>query len=243
MHALNKVASCSCSAGTAAAGRAHPTAALEGSSAQRRHRHYVSGTGRPLQHPVGAYMEGYPLLCLRQTRTSGGLASAARQAVRRSLPQAHPQRHASLTPLPPCTLPGTACHSQPCHAQQPSLSCGLAVVCSHLGSGEPAASPPTARRPSASRRQAWSLAACSRLGQSVAETSPPGHHPAVGGMLPLSLTARAAHTASTHCCQGDISSQEPDEERLAACWLRARVLSHWLRGRQPSMTAEAFQSR
>ena len=25
--------------------------------------------------------------------------------------------------------------------------------------------------------------------------------------------------------------------------LRAGVLSHWLRGRQPSMTAEAFQSR
>ena len=125
-----------------AAGRAHPTAAPEGGSAQRRHRHSDSGRGRPLQHPVGAYMEGHSLLCLGQTRTSGGLASAARQALRWSLPQAHPQRHASLTPLPPCTLPGTARHSQPCHTQLPSLSCGLAVVCSHMGRGQPAASPP-----------------------------------------------------------------------------------------------------
>ena len=67
--------------------------------------------------------------------------------------------------------------------------------------------PPPARRPPAGRRQAWSLAACSRLGQPVAETSPPGYHPAVGGILPLSLTARVAHTASTHRCQGDIRSQ------------------------------------
>ena len=207
------VASCSGSAGTAAAGRAHLTAAPECSSAQQRHRHHVSGRSRPLQHPVGAYMEGHPLLCLGQARTSGGLAYAARQALRRSLPQAHSQRHASLTPLPPCTLLGTACHSQPCYAQLPSLSCGLAVVCSHMGSGQPAGSPPTACRPPASRRQAWSLAACGRLGKSVAETSPPGHHPAAGGILPLSHTPRAAHTASTHCCQGDISGQEPDEEQ------------------------------
>ena len=101
----------------------------------------------------------------------------------------HPQRHASITPLPPCGLPETACHSQPRHAQLPSPQGSLAN-CGYMVSGHSAASFPTARRPPAGRRQAWSLAGCRRVCQPMAGTSPPGHHPAMGGILPLTLTAR-----------------------------------------------------
>ena len=52
-----------------------------------------------------------------------------------------------------------------------------------------------------------------------------------------------AHRSESH-----LSSQGPDEARDwllvgSDIRLRAGVLSHWLRGRQPTMTAEVFQSR
>ena len=165
-------------------------------------------------------MEGCHLSCLGQAWTGGGLASAARQALRWSLPQAHPQGHARVTPLPACSLPGAAGHPQPRHAQLSSLPGGLALVCSHMDSSDPAASTSTACRSPASRRQAWSLAACRRTGQLVAATSLAGHHAAVGCLLPRQITARAADAAGAHRSESHLCSQDPDAARLAACRLR-----------------------
>lgn len=164
-------------------------------------------------------MEGHPFRSLGQTGTCGSLAAAARQAFSRSLQQAHTQRHTGVTPMPSCGLPGPACHSQPRPAQLPSSPGSMAVVCSYMVSRHSAAGPPTARRSPAGRRQAWSLAACRRMCQPVAETTAPGHHPALGGVLPLTLTARAAHIISAHRSQGDLSSQDSDAVRLDACRL------------------------
>ena len=90
------------------------------------------------------------------------------------------------------------------------------------------------------RRQAWSLAACCRTGQLVAATSLAGHHAAVGCLPPRQITARAADAA------GAAARIQVRRDWLLVgsdIRLRAGVLSHWLRGRQPTMTAEAFQSR
>ena len=148
--------------------------------------------------------------------------------------QVHSQRHAGVTPLPTCSLPGSAGQPQPCHAQLPSVPDSLAVVCSHMDSSDPAASTSTACRSAAGRRQAWSMAACRRVGQLVAETSPAGHHTAVG---------QAAHIAE-RVVSAARSQMRRDWLLVGSdIRLRARVLSHWLRGRQPTMTAEVFQSR
>ena len=44
----------------------------------------------------------------------------------------HPLRHAGVTPLPTCSLSGSAGHPQPCHAQLPSLPGSLAVARSQM---------------------------------------------------------------------------------------------------------------
>ena len=119
-----------------------------------------------------------------------------------------------------CSLPGSVGQPQPCHVQLPSVPGSLAVVSSHMDGSDPAASTSTACRSAAGRRQAWSMAACRRVGQLVAETSPAGHHTAVGRVLPRPVTARAAGTGSVHRGESRLSSQVPDEARLAACWLR-----------------------
>ena len=155
-------------------------------------------------------MESRSDSCLGEAWTSGGLASAARQALRGSLQQANPQRHTEVTPLPTCSLPGSVGQPQPCHVQLPSVPDSLAVICSHMDGSDPAASTSTACRSAAGRRQAWSMAACRRVGQLVAETSPAGHYTAVGRVLPRPVTARAADTGSAH-------SQVAG---LAACRLR-----------------------
>ena len=132
--------------------------------------------------------------------------------IHRGTPESHLCPHAAL--------PGAAGHPQPRHAQLPSLSGGLAVVCSHMDSSDPAASTSTACRSPASRRQAWSLAACCRTGQLVAATSLAGHHAAVGCLLPRQITARAADAAGAHRSESHLCSQDPDAARLAACRLR-----------------------
>ena len=127
------------------------------------------------------------------------------------------------TSMATCSLPGAARHPQPCHAQLPSLPGSLAVVWRCVDSSDPAASTSTACRSAASRRQAWTLAACRRFGQLVAETSPDGHHTAAGRILPRQVTVRAANAGSAHRSESYFSSQVGSDIRL-----RAGVLSHWL---------------
>ena len=77
-----------------------------------------------------------------------------------------------------------------------------------------------------------------RYGQLVA---PASHHTAVGRILPGQVTGRAADAGSAHRSESCLRSQG----RLVGSdiRLRAGVLSHWLRVRQPTMTAGVFQSR
>ena len=128
---------------------------------------------------VGAHMEGHPLWSLRQTGTCGSPASAARQAVCWSLPQAHPQRHASAT-LRHVMLR--------CPVPRQWFAATWSAVTQQLA-------PPLH---AAGKRQAWSMAAYRRVCKPVAEILPPGHHQALDGDLPLTLTARAAHITSAH---------------------------------------------
>ena len=120
------------------------------------------------------------------------------------------------TSMATCSLPGAARHPQPCHAQLPSLPGSLAVVWRCVDSSDPAASTSTACRSAASRRQAWTLAACRRFGQLVAETSPDGHHTAAGRILPRQVTVRAANAGSAHRSESYFSSQEPEAGCLSA---------------------------
>jgi len=67
------------------------------------------------------------------------------------------------------------------------------------------------------RRGPWQPAAqCDSLWQ---RQRAPGHHPALGGLLPLTFTARTAHITSAHRCQSDLSSQDSDAVQLDACQL------------------------
>ena len=80
---------------------------------------------------------------------------------------------------------------------------------------------------------------------SLPQTSPAGHHIAVGRLLPRPVTTGAADTGSAHCGESRLSSQVRRDWLLVGSdiRLRAGLLSHWLRGRQPTMTAEVLQSR
>ena len=201
-------------------------------------------------------MEGCHLSCLGQAWTGGGLASATRQALRWSLPQAHPQGHARVTPLPACSLPGAAGHPQPRHAQLPSLPGDLTVV------------PPQ-------KKKRWFDATWTAVPQ---QPAPPLHADLLladdrrGPWQPAarvdSLWQRLRLLVITQLwdayCRARSRPEQPMQPAHIAArvisaarvqmrrdWLlvgsdirlRAGVLSHWLRGRQPTMTAEAFQSR
>ena len=173
------------------------------------------------------------------------MAPAAWQAVRRGLPQAHWQRYSTVSCLPPPYMRGPAGHTQICHAHLFSLPGSLAVVCQHQDSHQPAAAPTTPCRPPPRRRQAGSVAAISRVGQPMAAPQTADYDTALGSILHSSVAARPSDDHGAHRSEGLSSSQRPGAPRLDPAGsdirLRAGVLSHWLRGRQPSMTQEQFQ--
>ena len=91
------------------------------------------------------------------------------------------------------------------------------------------------------------MAAISRDGQPMAAPQTAGHHIALDSILHSSVAAGPSNDPSAHRSEGFSSSERPD--RLdwlligSDIRLRAGLLSHWLRGRQPSMTQEQFQQR
>ena len=92
------------------------------------------------------------------------------------------------------------------------------------------------------RRLSWQPAA---FGQLVAETSPDGHHTAVGHMLPRQVTRPEQPMQATHIAARVVPAARSQMRRDwllvdSDIRLRAGVLSHWLQGRQPTMTAEVL---
>ena len=188
-----------------------------------------------------------PLLSTWQARPSDSLTPPTWQALRRSLPETHRQRHPRDTRMPPPRL-----HRPGNHLSHVMLTCPVSQAVWHWFASIWAAvsqqrAPPLHAdllladdrrgpwQPSADLVSLWQrlrLLVIAQLWTSYCSArSRPGHLTSPAHIAARILTATREQMRQDWLLIG------------ADIRLRAGVLSHWLRGRQPTMSAQQFQQR